>query len=122
MFRRPHHRSFRVRRQPRSFNPSWFIQKTKSQSKLDVVAIKNDFADFPVSNQVKANAKAKGYLIPTPIQDQVIPLVSSGKDVVGDANTGTGKTAAFLIPLIDKAAKNRREKVLVITPTRELAA
>ncbi|AKM79218.1 MAG: DEAD/DEAH box helicase domain protein [Candidatus Beckwithbacteria bacterium GW2011_GWB1_47_15] len=122
MFRRPHHRSFRVRRQPRSFNPSWFIQKTKSQSKLDVVAIKNDFADFPVSNQVKANAKAKGYLIPTPIQDQVIPLVSSGKDVVGVANTGTGKTAAFLIPLIDKAAKNRREKVLVITPTRELAA
>jgi superfamily II DNA/RNA helicase len=61
-------------------------------------------------------------LIPTPIQDKTIPLIIKGKDVVGIANTGTGKTAAFLIPLIDKIVKNKNERVLVITPTRELAA
>ncbi|MCX6816342.1 MAG: DEAD/DEAH box helicase [Candidatus Beckwithbacteria bacterium] len=85
------------------------------------MAIKHDFADFPVTDQIKLNAKNKGYLIPTPIQDQVIPLVIAGQDVVGVANTGTGKTAAFLIPLIDKVYKNNHDKVLVITPTRELA-
>jgi len=117
-----HRRSFRARRQPRLFNPSWLIQKTRGQSPLDVVAIEHNFADFPVSEQIKFNVKAKGYLIPTPIQDKVIPLIIAGKDVVGVANTGTGKTAAFLIPLIDKVFKNSREKVLIITPTRELAA
>ena len=84
--------------------------------------IEHNFADFPVGEQIKFNAKAKGYLIPTPIQDKVIPLIIAGRDVVGVANTGTGKTAAFLIPLIDKVLKNFHEKVLVITPTRELAA
>ena len=115
-------RFFRGRRQPRSFNPSFFIQRVREQSILEVVAIENDFADFPVAEQIKINAKAKGYLIPTPIQDKVIPLIIKGEDVVGIANTGTGKTAAFLIPLINKVFKNRNEKVLVITPTRELAA
>lgn len=114
-------RFFRARRQPRSFNPSFFINQTPQKSRLDVVAIKHDFADFPVTDQIKLNAKNKGYLIPTPIQDQVIPLVIAGQDVVGVANTGTGKTAAFLIPLIDKVYKNNHDKVLVITPTRELA-
>ena len=71
---------------------------------------------------IKTNIQAKGYLVPTPIQDQVIPLIIQGKDVVGVANTGTGKTAAFLIPLIDKVNLDRNLKVLVITPTRELAA
>ena len=115
-------RFFRGRRQPRSFNPSFLIQRVREQSTLEVVAIENDFADFPVAEQIKINIKAKGYLIPTPIQDKVIPLIIKGEDVVGIANTGTGKTAAFLIPLIDKVFKNRNEKVLVITPTRELAA
>jgi superfamily II DNA/RNA helicase len=58
---------------------------------------------------------------PTPIQDQVIPLVLAGRDVVGIANTGTGKTAAFLIPLINKIMRDRMQKVLIIAPTRELA-
>ena len=116
--------SFRSRRTPRSFDPSFFIQKNKGQSRLEVVEIKHNFADFAVENQIKLNAKAKGYSIPTPIQDQVIPLILEGKDVVGVANTGTGKTAAFLIPLIHKIYKNSQtqDSVLVITPTRELAA
>lgn len=83
------------------------------------------FSDFPIDPQLKENIAGKGYLTPTPIQDQSIPHVLKGKDVVGLANTGTGKTAAFLIPLIDKVLKLRalktEERVLVMVPTRELA-
>ncbi len=79
------------------------------------------FVDFAVSDQLKTNIIARGYTTPTPIQDQVIPLILKGHDVVGIANTGTGKTAAFLIPLIDKVMRDSRQKILIIAPTRELA-
>lgn len=59
--------------------------------------------------------------MPTPIQDKVIPHILKGYDVVGIANTGTGKTTAFLIPLIDKIIKNVNQKVIIIVLTRELA-
>jgi len=81
----------------------------------------NKFADFKINNAIKTNIYKKGYVHPTPIQDMAIPHVLSGRDVIGIANTGTGKTAAFLIPLLDKIINNPREKVLVIVPTRELA-
>lgn len=115
-------RPFRGRRQPRSFDPFFLIKKAQEKPRLGEVTIENDFADFQVEERIKINIKNKGYLTPTPIQDKTIPLIIKGQDVVGVANTGTGKTAAFLIPLIDKVFKNRNEKVLVITPTRELAA
>ena len=57
----------------------------------------------------------------TPIQDKSIPIILKGRDLIGIADTGTGKTAAFLIPLINKVYLNRQEKVLIIAPTRELA-
>lgn len=82
---------------------------------------KNQFHDFPISEALKANISAKGYTAPTPIQDQAIPAIIEGRDVIGIANTGTGKTAAFLIPLIDKISKDRNQRALIITPTRELA-
>jgi len=116
--------SFRGRRRPRFFDPSFLINKTKTSqenTRLDVVKIDNEFADFQIQEKIKINIKDKGYLTPTPIQDKVIPLIIKGQDVVGIANTGTGKTAAFLIPLVDKVFKNKHEKVLIITPTRELA-
>lgn len=78
------------------------------------------FADLPVNEILKKNILMK-YESPTPIQDQTIPVILEGRDVIGIANTGTGKTAAFLIPLIDKVSKNRAEKVIIICPTRELA-
>ena len=81
----------------------------------------NKFADFDIDKTLKANITKKGYIDPTPIQDVAIQYVLNGRDVVGIANTGTGKTAAFLIPLIDKILNNPREKVLIIVPTRELA-
>ncbi|HVW82697.1 MAG TPA: DEAD/DEAH box helicase [Candidatus Paceibacterota bacterium] len=79
------------------------------------------FSDFMVDERLKANVARKGYETPTPIQDKAIPHVLLGQDVVGLAETGTGKTAAFLIPLIDKVLKHPEERVLVMAPTRELA-
>ncbi len=81
----------------------------------------HSFADFPVHEQLKKNIIKKGYTAPTPIQDRAIPHILRGKDIVGIANTGTGKTAAFLIPLIDKVIRNPKERVLIVVPTRELA-
>lgn len=86
-----------------------------------VYKAKNNFSDFLISNQLKSNISQKGYRTPTPVQDQVIPEILKGRDVVGVASTGTGKTAAFLIPLINKVNVAPRERVLIITPTRELA-
>ncbi len=63
----------------------------------------------------------KKYENPFPIQDQAIPYILQNRDLVGIANTGTGKTGAFLIPLINKVFSNRNEKVLIIIPTRKLA-
>lgn len=80
------------------------------------------FEDFPISDLLKKNIFNKNYLSPLPIQDKCIPEILNGRDVIGIANTGTGKTAAFLIPLVDKMFKDRTQKVIVITPTRELAA
>lgn len=79
------------------------------------------FADFPVDTRLKANITRKGYITPTPIQDRAIPHILRGEDVVGIANTGTGKTAAFLVPLIDKVLRSSGERVLIVVPTRELA-
>jgi superfamily II DNA/RNA helicase len=83
--------------------------------------IKHVFNDFAICNELKVNIENKGFTTPTPIQDQAIPFILEGRDVIGIANTGTGKTAAFLIPTIDKVFKNQREKVLIVAPTRELA-
>lgn len=79
------------------------------------------FSDYAIDDKVKRNIADRGYLTPTPIQEQTIAPLLEGRDVIGIANTGTGKTAAFLIPLINKAFKDRNERVLIVTPTRELA-
>ncbi len=81
----------------------------------------NKFEDFKISPQVLENIKLKGYTIPTPIQDRIMAPIIEGRDVIGIANTGTGKTAAFLIPLVDKVFRNRLERVLIVAPTHELA-
>ncbi|MEX0933393.1 MAG: DEAD/DEAH box helicase [Candidatus Paceibacterota bacterium] len=79
------------------------------------------FSDFAVEETLKVNIQEKGYVTPTPIQDKIIPHILDGRDVVGIANTGTGKTAAFLVPLINKVLKNGKEQILIMVPTRELA-
>ncbi len=101
-------------------NPAMLVKQATTAESREYVA-KHTFADFPMHEQLKKNVVHKGYDQPTPIQDQVIPEILAGHDVIGLASTGTGKTAAFLLPLIDKVLNNRGQKVLVITPTRELA-
>lgn len=82
----------------------------------------HSFDSFPISDKLKSNILYKRYTAPTPIQDAAIPTIMEGRDLIGIANTGTGKTAAFLIPLIEKVLKDNTQRVLIITPTRELAS
>ncbi len=81
------------------------------------------FSSFKLHPQIAAGVKALGYQIPTPIQVQAIPPVLAGKDVMGLAQTGTGKTAAFVLPILERLLPGPRGKVrsLIIAPTRELA-
>ncbi len=102
-------------------DPSLFIQKAVITEKVEHFIPEHRFADFAIDERLKKNILAKGYELPTPIQDKSIPHVLRGSDVVGIANTGTGKTAAFLIPLIHKVLSQSKENVLIMVPTRELA-
>ena len=85
-----------------------------------------DFAELGLSPETLRAVTDAGYLTPTPIQEQAIPVVLMGRDVLGVAQTGTGKTAAFTMPMIDILAggrsKARMPRSLIIAPTRELAA
>jgi len=106
----------------KKFNPSSFIKKVEEQTAAPVYTPKHMFADFLLEEIVKKNIAARGYKAPTPIQDQAIPELLQGRDMIGTANTGTGKTAAFLIPLVNNLITKKTNRVLIITPTRELAA
>jgi ATP-dependent RNA helicase RhlE len=97
-----------------------FIKKTNT-SEIKKIEIKHTFDEFRLSNEIKFNLKKRNYHTPTPIQDQSIKQILEGKDFIGLANTGTGKTAAFLLPMIDKVYKDKNQKVLIVAPTRELA-
>lgn len=98
-----------------------FINKATITEEVEHFVPEHKFADFQIDEVLKSGIINKGYTLPTPIQDRSIPHILKGQDIVGIANTGTGKTAAFLIPLIDKVLKNRKNKVLIVVPTRELA-
>ena len=82
------------------------------------------FAALGLSEKVLEGVRAVGYTEPTPIQLRAIPLVLEGKDVIGSAQTGTGKTAAFALPILSKLAHHQPggPRVLILEPTRELAA
>ncbi len=102
-------------------HPSKFINKAVASTEVENFVPENKFSDFKIDENLKKAVLEKGYNLPTPIQDKAIPHVLNKSDVLGIANTGTGKTAAFLIPLINKVLLNRKEKVLILAPTRELA-
>jgi len=104
-----------------AINAVKIINKQRLDTPEEVFVPKNSFNDFAIVQPLKQNIEAKKYTMPTPVQDQAIDLILNSRDVIGIANTGTGKTAAFLIPLINKVFLNKSEKVLIITPTRELA-
>ncbi len=103
---------------------SRFIKKGAYVEEKPYVAL-HTFLDFPFNSQLHKNIARAEYVHPRPIQDKAIPTILKGRDVFGMANTGTGKTAAFLLPLIEKIAQtkgqSKREIVLIMAPTRELA-
>jgi ATP-dependent RNA helicase RhlE len=86
------------------------------------------FADLGISEALRRALHAENYLTPTPIQERAIPLLLDGKDILGIAQTGTGKTAAFLLPILQQLAATRTTaaprtaRALILAPTRELAA
>jgi ATP-dependent RNA helicase RhlE len=88
----------------------------------------SSFTDFKLLSPIVDALAAEGYAAPTPIQSQAIPYVMAGRDLCGIAQTGTGKTAAFAVPLLHRLANERRAmpprtcRVLVLGPTRELAS
>lgn len=79
------------------------------------------YSDFKIADLLKSNLARKKYTYPTKIQSKAIPEAVAGRDILAIAATGSGKTGAFLIPLINKAMQDKTQKCLIITPTRELA-
>ena len=80
------------------------------------------FEDLPISDEIKRSVAELGFEEPSPIQAQSIPVILTGKDVIGQAQTGTGKTAAFSIPVLDMVDPNKKSvQAVVLCPTRELA-
>ena len=87
----------------------------------EVYVAKHTFKDFGLEQPLVTTITNMGLTIPSAIQDQIIPHILDGHDVVGLAQTGTGKTAAFLVPLINKTLKQYNRQTLILAPTRELA-
>jgi ATP-dependent RNA helicase RhlE len=81
------------------------------------------FSDFALDARIEKGIQGMGYVTPTPIQQQAIPHVLNGRDLLGLAQTGTGKTAAFALPILQRLTTGplRRTRALIVAPTRELA-
>lgn len=106
----------------KTFDVSKFINKNPVRiEETTVFTPKHTFTEFGLEEKLSASVISSGLTTPTPIQDEIIPLILDGRDVIGLANTGTGKTAAFLIPLINKTLHAYQRQTLILTPTRELA-
>lgn len=88
---------------------------------VDVPAMDTPFSKLGLCDALAYSVQEMGYTEPTPIQIQSIPLILAGRDVIGSAQTGTGKTAAFALPIIQKLGAHGRLRCLVLEPTRELA-
>jgi ATP-dependent RNA helicase RhlE len=110
-----------IGRSQKTIDPARFINKAIQLKESETFVPEHKFNDFEINHRLVESIINRGYQKPTPIQDKIIPYIVKGCDVVGIADTGTGKTAAFLLPLINKILINPREKVLIVAPTRELA-
>ena len=102
-----------------TIHPSRFINRAPVASEVVEYVPTHRFSDFMLSDAIKHNLAEIGFITPSAIQDQAIPLALENKDVIGLANTGTGKTAAFLLPILNKLQRtNNFNSVLVMAPTR----
>lgn len=104
-----------------TFDPSEFINTNPVEVKEEVYKAKHKFTDFGLNSRLSKTINKMGIEVPSPIQDQIIPEILDGHDVIGLAETGTGKTAAFLVPLIEKTLNEYSRQTLILAPTRELA-
>jgi len=104
-------------------NPEMFINKATPiiKTEEEVHTVKALFTDLALNKDLHVAIERRGYTHPTDIQAKTIPHILKGRDVIGLANTGTGKTGAFLLPMINKIMNDRRQKLLIMVPTRELA-
>ncbi len=101
-------------------NPERFVRAAKPTTAEEYVP-SHMFTDFAFDERLHTSIARKGYIAPTPIQDQTIALAMQGKDVIGIANTGTGKTAAFALPILHRLITEKNSRALIVAPTRELA-
>ena len=101
-------------------HPSRFVKEATPVTPEEYTPT-HKFSDFAMHPLLASNIERKGFEVPSPIQDQSIPHGLTGKDVIGIANTGTGKTIAFAIPVLHRLLTNRDSSALIIAPTRELA-
>jgi superfamily II DNA/RNA helicase len=115
--------SSRNHRQPKvkTIDPNKFINKAVAPLEEAPFEPEHKFIDFGFDKRLQFNVESHGYELPTPIQDGAIPPVLSGRDLIGLANTGTGKTAAFLLPTIQRMLQHQAKRCLILIPTRELA-
>lgn len=121
-YRPAHKRNNSRRPQTKEIHSSRFINKAVVGEVEAPYVSQNAFADFALNDRTQATLKAMGFETPSAIQDQAIVPALEGKDVIGLANTGTGKTAAFLLPIIERLSDdNAHLSALILAPTRELA-
>lgn len=117
-FKPRHKNNFKTK----TINVSRYINKSITQEDEAPYQSKNSFADFAFSPKIKQILDKIGYKTPSEIQDKTINLSLAGSDVIGLANTGTGKTAAFLLPIIESLSRDKQfGRALILAPTRELA-
>lgn len=102
-------------------DPRRFVRPAVIVAPAEAYQPRYSFTDFPLHPLVQANIAAKKLTTPTPVQDQAIPAGLTGSDVVGMADTGTGKTLAFMIPILNRLITEKDSRALVMAPTRELA-
>ncbi len=102
-------------------DPTMYVKEALEFKSIENTETTHSFADFNLNPILEKNILSKGYSKPTLIQDQTIAPILEGKDILGIAATGTGKTAAFAIPIINNILKNPQKKILILAPTRELA-
>lgn len=110
------------KKQTNSIHPSKFINKAVTPEADRPYIPTHTFHDFGLDGRIVKNLDYLKFTKPSEIQDRCLPITLAGTDTIGLANTGTGKTAAFLLPIIDKLLANRElVSVLILAPTRELA-
>jgi superfamily II DNA/RNA helicase len=119
-----HHKRYnnnRSRFKANTISVDKLIAKAVDSEPMNMFVDDFEYSQFDLTKVLKRNAYAKGYSNPTKIQYQAIPKILEGRDIMGIATTGSGKTAAFLIPMIDKIVRDRSNRCLIVVPTRELA-